>query len=592
MRIPLDIPPGLVGDETSFSAAGRWADGSNVRFWRGRPQVIGGWEALSSEAVTGVCRKVLAWTDKAATLNVAFGTHNALQVWIGGSLSDITPVLARPARTLRAAALSVSAGSPVVTVSWPGHGLESGARVAVSGAETVGGIAPNLADAPITVIDADQFSYVFTAPATSAAAGGGAAVVIAPRAALAPGAVDGTGGQGYGTGSYSTGHYSAPSAADFFPRTWSLAAFGQTLVANPRGGTIHLWANAAGTVAAPLRNAPARVSVCLVSHTDQIFALGCDEEVSGAFNPLCIRHSGVRDPNSWTTAPDTTAREYVLAGGGRIVGACAAGQFLLVWTSQRLFVGSFVGALNQPWRFDPVGEHCGLIGPNAFALAGSRAFWLAPDLQFRSYSLGGAVEIVPCPIRDDMARNLAGAQGDKITATTLSLYNEVRFDYPDARDGDENSRYLAVGLEDGAWSRGIMARSAFVDAGPQGDPIGVTPDGRAYWHERGQSADGSGFAWFIESADQLLDPDQTLMVRGLWPDMALQAGAVGLRLTTRLKPQGPSRAYGPIGLAPGASRIDLRATGRFFKVRFSGQGAPTGGRIGRPVFDVVAAGTR
>lgn len=592
MRIPLDLPPGLVGDETSFAAAGRWADGSNVRFWRGRPQVVGGWESLTSERLSGVCRKVFAWTDGSAALNVGFGTHDALQIWIGGSLADITPDLARSAQTLGGSPLAISEGEPVVTVTMAGHGLADGDVVSLSGAEPLGGVDPNSADVAVTVIDDDHFSYALSAPAVSAATGGGSAVVVSPQAVFEPGAVDGTGGQGYGTGAYSTGAYSAPSASDFFPRTWSLSAFGRQLIASPRGGSLYRWANDTSEVAAPLAEAPRQVSVSLVSHTDQVFALGCNEEVSGLFNPLCIRHSGVRNPTIWTTGPDTTAREYVLAGGGRIVGAGVVGQFILVWTSDRLFVGTFVGAVNQPWRFDPVGERCGLIGPNAFAVAGGRALWLAPDLQFRSYSLGGAVQIVPCPIRDDLARNLAGAQGDKISAATISLYNEVRFDYPDARDGNENSRYLAVCLEDGAWSRGIMGRSAFVDAGPQGDPIGVTPDGRAYWHERGQSADGGGFSWFIESADQLLDPDQTLMVRGLWPDMALQAGAASLRLNTRLKPQGPSRSHGPYGLAPGASRIDLRATGRLFKVRFSGQGAPTGGRIGRPVFDVVAAGSR
>ena len=54
MRIPLDLAPGLNGDDTSFSANGRWADGSNVRFRLGRPQVIGGWEALTATPLTGV----------------------------------------------------------------------------------------------------------------------------------------------------------------------------------------------------------------------------------------------------------------------------------------------------------------------------------------------------------------------------------------------------------------------------------------------------------------------------------------------------------------------------------------------------------
>lgn len=138
MRISLDIPPGLSADDTSFTAAGRWADGSNIRFWRGRPQVIGGWERLVDTPLTGVCRSVRSWTDQAAVLNVAFGTHSRLQVFKGGGLYDITPT------------------------------------------------------------------------------------------GLATGLVDGTGGQGYGTGAYSTGAWSEPSSGDYFPRTWSLAAWGRT----------------------------------------------------------------------------------------------------------------------------------------------------------------------------------------------------------------------------------------------------------------------------------------------------------------------------------------------------------------------------
>src|SRR5882724_1211889 len=91
MRIPLDLPPGLNGDDTSFAGNGRWADGSNVRFRLGRAQVIGGWEALVATPLTGVCRAVLPWTDNAAVLNIAFGTHSKLQLWQGGALFDITP---------------------------------------------------------------------------------------------------------------------------------------------------------------------------------------------------------------------------------------------------------------------------------------------------------------------------------------------------------------------------------------------------------------------------------------------------------------------------------------------------------------------
>jgi len=56
------------------------------------------------------------------------------------------------------------------------------------------------------------------------------------------------------------------------------------------------------------------------------------------------------------------------------------GDNLLIWTSEALFVGTFVGSLGQPWRFDKVGDQCGIIGPNAFAINGQQAMWVGPNL--------------------------------------------------------------------------------------------------------------------------------------------------------------------------------------------------------------------
>lgn len=502
MRVSLDIPPGLFGDDTTFSAAGRWAYGDNVRFWRGRPQVIGGWELLTENTLTGVCRNVFQWSDNLGSLNIAFGTHSALHVWVQGDFATITP------------------------------------------------------------------------------------------SGLTVGNVDGTGGAGYGTGTYGTGEWSEPSTADFFPRTWSFGAWGQKLVANPRGGNIYLWDNVQATPAATLTNAPTQVTYSLVSHTDQVFALGCNEEVSGTFNPLCIRHSSIRGNTTWNTAAGTTAREYILSGGGRIVAGRRVGKYLLVWTNHALYLGTYVGQPGEVWRFDPVGQNCGLVGPNAAVVVGQAAYWLGPDLQFRRYPLGGAVEIIPCPIREDMADNLASAQGDKIVASSISMFGEVRFDYPDARDGTENSRYLAMSLVDGAWYRGQMARSAVLDAGPSDFPIGVTPEGTVYWHERGQSADGGVFSWSIRTADQYLSEDRTGLLRGIWPDLADQVGPVNVTAYSRLKPQGDERSQGPQSMAVGEDKVDMRLSGRLFQLEFSGNSSPTAARLGKIAVDFQPMGGR
>jgi hypothetical protein len=508
MRIPLELPPGLNGDDTSFAGGGRWADGSNVRFRLGRPEVIGGWESLVAEPLAGVCRGVFPWTDNAGVLDIAFGTHATLQLWRGGALFDITPA-----------------------------------------------------------------------------------------SGFTPGAIDGAGSAGYGTGAYGTGGFGLPSVTDYFPLTWSFGAWGQQLLASPRNQTIFAWTNDTAAKAEPLANAPANVTHMLVAPLNggyQAFALGCNEEVSGAFNPLCIRHSSIRNNTEWSTsASGSTAREYVLTGGGRIVAGRMCGPYMLVWTGDALFLGSFVGALNQPWRFDRVGRNCGLIGPNAAVVVGQTAFWASPDRQFYRYAIGGQPEPVPCPIRRDFAEELAASQGDKVVASSNAEFSEVRFDYPDRRDGYENSRYLALavsGPDAGTWHRGIMARTAFVDAGPSAYPIGVTYDGRIYFHEKGRSADGGKFAWFIETADSYLDPDRTLLVRGLWPDFKDQIGPVTLSVKARLHPQDVERVMTARPMAPGEAKADLLASGRVFRLRFAGGSAPTGCRIGKPTFDVAPAG--
>lgn len=597
-RVVLELPPGLNNDDTTFAAAGRWADGSNVRFWRGRAQVINGWEAITTTALTGICRKVFGWTDNSAVLNIAAGTHSALQVYQGGALYDITPF--GPPTLLGSNPLSVTNGSAVVTVTHTAHGLATGNSVIVAGSAAVGGITPN-GTFTITVTGANAYTYTFGSNATSTATGGGTGVIVTPQVALPAGNIDGTGGAGYGTGTYSTGTYSSPSTVDYFPRTWSLSAWGQNLIANPRNGAIYGWTNNTGSRAVALSNAPVQTTYALVSPTRQVFALGCNQEASPySFDPLVIRHSSIGNNTEWNTAASTTAREYRLPGGGRIVCGAVIGENLLVWTSDALFLGTFVGSLGQPWRFDKVGDQCGCIGPNAFVVNGQQAMWVGPNLQFYAYTLGGQPVLIPCPIQDDFADNMAAAQTDKITLSSVAFFDEVRIDYPDARDGVENSRYLAAHIPtlmnnpENAWYRGVMARTAFSDTppAPNAFPIGVDPAGGLYWHEKGQTANGGPISWFIETADNYLDPALTMQVRGIWPDFKDQVGAIDVSIATRFYPQDTEVTTSGQVMTPMVNKSDVRATGRLAKLRFSGSASPTFVRLGNPTLDVTPAGQR
>jgi hypothetical protein len=350
-------------------------------------------------------------------------------------------------------------------VTHTAHGRTTADQVKIAGATAVATVTIN-GTWTITVTDANHYTFVAGSNANATTTGGGAAVVETPQVVLPAGAVNGTGGAGYGTGGYGVGAYSSPSTAEFFPRTWSTQAWGQQLAASPRNGGLYIWANDTSARAVAVDNAPTQISDMLVAPIDggyMLFALGCNQEADGVFNPLTIRHSAIRAISTWSTTT-STSREYTLTGGGRIVKGLMCGPYILVWTTDALFLGTYSGGLARPWVFERVGRNCGLIGPKAAVVFGQTAFWVSPDRQFYSYPLGGQPQPIPCPNRNEFSNNLAASQSDKIVASSCAEFSEVRFDYPDARDGTENSRFVRVVVV-GARHRGLVGRHPRTDGG-------------------------------------------------------------------------------------------------------------------------------
>ena len=295
---------------------------------------------------------------------------------------------------------------------------------------------------------------------------------------VAPGSVDGTQGPGWGSGAWGVGAWGLSSTpGNYGPRTWSLSNFGQAVVANPRNGSIYMWNNDVTQKAVIVANAPTEVAFTMVSQERQILAFGCNQSADGVYNPLAFRCSDV-DGNytTWAITAQNNADEVILPSGGELVAACQWGPDLAVWTQAGLYRGTFVGNTNQVWRFDAVDGAAGLLGPNAAVVIGQTAFWLGRDEQLYACTLGQAPQVVECPIRTDSLAHIAPAQGDKVILSYVSAANELRIDYPDARDGapgTENSRYLSMHIVSGAWSRGTQSRTAMTHGGPIQWPIGA-----------------------------------------------------------------------------------------------------------------------
>lgn len=326
----------------------------------------------------------------------------------------------------------------------------------------------------------------------------------------------------------------------------------------------------------------------------QVMVFGCNEEVSGVYNQSCIRWSDVENIEgaaAWTTTSDNNAGEFILEGGSRIITARKVGQYIFVWTDVGLYLGTFIGAPDETWRFELQAENCGAIGPGAPVVRGQLAAWISPDRQFWSCPLGGVPTVMECPIWFEFKDHVSQGQDDKIVGTTISTYREICWMYPDDRDGLEVSREITVGAN--GWFSGGLARTAAMDASPTVFPVKVDAAGNCYWHEKGHSADGGAMAGFIESNDFYIgQADGGLLINGCWPDLKEQIGPLKLTLYTRENPQAIERVHGPWTLSPGQSRRSFRVSGRLARVRFDFDSAPAFARGGKFEFDTAAIGGR
>jgi hypothetical protein len=498
--LPIEIGDGLLFDETGVAAEGRWKAGARVRFRRGRPQAIGGWQRRLPGTLSGVCRAAIAWSNRARDLQIAYGTHSHLQIERGGALYDVTPT------------------------------------------------------------------------------------------GLAVGAIDAGSLGGFGEGLYGRGAYGVGELGGGLLRTWSLAPYGEQLLASPRGGTLYAWLGNTGVRASAVAGAPAVIEAMFVDPNRYAVALGATEQGTGNFHPMLVRWSDQDDYASWVASATNKAGEFPVTEGAKLVGG-SPGSPSLIWTDTALYEMRLLDA-DLVWGFPLVGTGCGLIGPRAHARRDGLAWWMSPTGQFFEFT-GGPPTPLPCPLLDEVFDNLNWAQAEKVHAAPNTAFDEIWWLYPDRRDGDgrECSRYVAFHLRERHWTAGPLDRTAWIDAGLFAQPIAVTPGGIVYDHETGASADGGPLGeWLISGALDTEDGDAFWRIDGMMPDVENLEGVLQVEILFRDTPQGPERAIGPFAITAAAQVLKFQAQGRHARIRFSSATTPSAWRLGDPRWDVRVTG--
>ena len=383
-------------------------------------------------------------------------------------------------------------------------------------------------------------------------------------------------------------------------RSACFAMWGGTLLVNNSGGKLFQSVN--GAVATHVTQAPAQMTAMLVTPERQVLAFGCNEEVSGTFNGMCIRGCDLEDLTDWSSTSTNNAFEHILEGVGSIVTARLIGPYVAVWTTTALYLGQFVGDPGQTYRFDRVADNCGCIGLDAVAVADQTAFWIGQDLQPRMWTPGGVPRIIPCPVSRDYLENCNTAQKAKIHAVVISKFNEVWFYYPDKRDGGTHcSRYIAYCIDESlafqrpVWFRGERARAAALDSpllaqdlNSRGTTVVGIP-GMAASLAADECTD-IGSVWFIQTGDRYLDnAARRVFIKRFVPDFVEAPSYFDLAFLVRDRPRKMSQTKGPYPVLFNTYKLDVRVSGMILALKFSGFGKIL---FGKPVLEGVVAGSR
>ena len=234
------LKPGVNKENTRYTTEGGWYECDKMRFRQGNPEVIGGWQRLSTNTFLGVCRSMWNWITLNGPNLLGLGTNLKFYIEKGGAYFDITPI--RSTATLAANPFTAN-GTTTVTVTDTAHGAVTGDFVTFSGA--TGTYATILNDEyQVVVISAD--AYTITTPsALTAGTYGGSAVVAAYQ--LNVGSASSLPVTGWGAGPWGSGPWGVGTSTLFPLRLWSQTNYGEDLVFGPGGGGIYYW-DATGTV--------------------------------------------------------------------------------------------------------------------------------------------------------------------------------------------------------------------------------------------------------------------------------------------------------------------------------------------------------
>jgi len=415
------------------------------------------------------------------------------------------------------------------------------------------------------------------------------------------GAADTTSSTGaYGAGLYGGGAYGAGAVTSAMhdADVWTLDSFGDYLLAtSPSDSKLYIWLGVPANPAIPVdmsaaTGAPTGLDAVAVTPERFIFALG-------TANQRRVTWPDQAGYATWGPLVTNSAGSWDLATDGRIMAGQRTKNETLIWTDVDVHAARYVGGVGL-YRFDQVGDKCGLISRRAKVVVDTMAFWMGKD-NFFMYD--GYTHSLPSEVHDYVFGDFNFVQAAKVWALSVAQFGEVWWFYPSAHSL-ECDRYVVFNYREGHWTTGQLPRSAGIDAGVTQYPIMLDTAGRVYEHEiqqeRAASAFGEagnplltedGFALLAEDGVELTmeqtapflesgpievgEGDRLISIQRLVPDEKT-LGDVSATVFSSLFPTATEVKHGPYSLE---NPTPVRITARQIRLRYE-EARPTDWRVG------------
>ena len=426
-------------------------------------------------------------------------------------------------------------------------------------------------------------------------------------------------GTGWGAGTYGRGTWDSASnltAGGSTLRIWSHDNFGEDLLMNVRDEGIFYWdkTNGLTTRAVSLAslgvatdNIPTIAKQVLVSDKDRhIIAFGCDPETDiGTQDPLLIRFGSQESLTDWSAKATNTAGDLRIGSGSEIVTAVETRQQVLVFTDVSLHAMQFLG---PPFTFgiNTVSENITTASPLCAIAVNDNVFWMGRE---EFYVYAGAVNKLPCTVKDYVFSDFNEQQIQKVIAANNSSFSEIWWFYPSA-NSEENDRYVVFNYEQKVWYYGTLDRTFWVDRGVDALPIAAGSDHYLYEHESGlddgSTSPASAIAANIESSQiDLGDGDQFAFLSRIIPDITFRDSTANTPTATftlgvRNFPGGKYLHTDEDVVSKTAStpveqfttEVRTRLRGRSFNLKVESTATETTWRLGTPRVEVRPDGRR